>query len=102
MEEYGKAYIDGNTDQQVGVTNVVVIKTACRNTGDSLGHITVDLSSGGTGYFACGGKVIDLTWSKSYPDGQLYYKDLDGNPITFGAGHTYVCVVPTNSQVSFS
>ena len=101
-EEYGKAYIDGNTGEQVGVTNVVVIKTACRNTGDSLGHITVDLSSGGTGYFACGGKVIDLTWSKSYPDGQLYYKDLDGNPITFGAGRTYVCIVPTNSQVSFS
>ena len=101
-EEYGKAYIDGNTGEQVGVTNVVVIKTACRNTGDSLGHITVDLSSGGTGYFACGGKVIDLTWSKSYPEGQLHYKDLDGNPITFGVGRTYVCVVPTNSQVSFS
>ena len=102
VEEYGSPYIDGNTGEQVGVTNVVVIKTACRNTGDSLGHITVDLSSGGTGYFACGGKVLDLTWSKSYPDGQLYYKDLDGNPITFGAGRTYVCIVPTNSQVSFS
>lgn len=101
-EEYGKAYIDGNTGEQVGVTNVVIIKTACRNTGDKLGHITVDLSSGGTGYFACGGKVIDLTWSKSYPDGQLYYKDLDGNPITFGVGHTYVCVVPTDRTVSFS
>ena len=101
-EEYGKAYIDGNTGEQVGVTNVVIIKTACRNTGDSLGHITVDLSSGGTGYFACGGKVIDLTWSKSYPDGQLYYKDLDGNPITFGVGRTYVCVVPTDRTVSFS
>ncbi|WP_297210716.1 DUF3048 domain-containing protein [uncultured Flavonifractor sp.] len=101
VEEYGSPYIDGNTGAQVGVTNVVVIKTACRNTGDSLGHITVDLSSGGTGYFACGGKVIDLTWSKSYPDGQLHYKDLDGNPITFGVGHTYVCVVPLDSQVSF-
>ena len=101
-EEYGKAYIDGNTGEQVGVTNVVIIKTACRNTGDKLGHITVDLSSGGTGYFACGGKVIDLTWSKSYPDGQLYYKDLDGNPITFGVGRTYVCVVPTDRTVSFS
>lgn len=101
-EEYGKAYIDGNTGEQVGVTNVVIIKTACRNTGDKLGHITVDLSSGGTGYFACGGKVIDLTWSKSYPDGQLHYKDLDGNPITFGVGRTYVCVVPTDRTVSFS
>ena len=102
VEEYGKSYIDGNTGEQVGVTNVVVLKTACRNTGDSLGHITVDLSSGGTGYFACGGKVIDLTWSKEYPDGQLHYSDLEGNPIAFGVGRTYVCIVPLDSQVSFS
>lgn len=101
IEEYGGAYIDGNTGEQVGVTNVVVIKTACRNTGDSLGHITVDLSSGGTGYFACGGKVIDITWSKDYPDGQLHYYDLEGKPITFGVGRTYVCVVPTDAKVVF-
>ena len=49
-----------DSGEQVAVTNVIVLKTACRYTGDSLGHITVDLSSGGTGYFACGGKVIDL------------------------------------------
>lgn len=102
VEEYGEAYIDGNTQQQVGVTNVVIIQTACRNTGDSLGHITVDLSSGGTGYFACGGKVIDITWSKSYPDGQLRYSDLDGNPITFGVGRTYVCIMPEEHHVVFS
>ena len=37
---------------------MIVLKTACRYTGDSLGHITVDLSSGGTGYFACGGRSL--------------------------------------------
>ena len=94
VEEYGAAYIDGNTQEQVEVTNVVILKTACRNTGDYLGHITVDLSSGGTGYFACGGK--------QYPSGQFHYTDSNGNPITFGVGTTYVCVVPTDCQVSFS
>ena len=49
VSEYGDAYIDGNTGEQVGVTNVVVLRTACRSTGDSYGHVSVDLSSGGTG-----------------------------------------------------
>lgn len=102
IEEYGDAYIDGDTGEQVGVTNVVVLKTAIRNTGDSLGHMTVDLSSGGTGYFACGGQTIDLLWSKDYPDGQLFYTDLEGDPITFGTGRTYVCIVPLDSQISIS
>lgn len=102
VEEYGSAYIDGNTNEQVEVTNVVILKTACRNTGDYLGHITVDLSSGGSGFFACGGKITELTWSKQAPSGQFYYEDTDGKPITFGAGTTYVCIVPTDCDVSFS
>ena len=101
VDEYGEAYIDGNTGEQVGVTNVVVLRTECRNTGDSYGHITVDLSSGGTGYFACGGRVIDIRWSKDYPDGQLRYTDAAGNPISFGVGRTYVNIVPTNAEVTF-
>ena len=102
VEEYGSPYIDGNTGAQVEVTNLVIIKTACRNTGDSLGHITVDLSSGGSGYFACGGKITELTWSKQAPSGQFHYTDAHGDPIVFGTGTTYVCVVPTNCDISFS
>ena len=101
VEEYGKAYIDGNSGEQVEVTNVVVIQTTIRNTGDSLGHITVDLSSGGSGYFACGGKITELKWSKRSPSGQFYYTDASGQPIQFGVGTTYVCIVPTSCQVSF-
>ena len=101
VEEYGEPYVDGESGEQVAVTNVIVLKTACRYTGDSLGHITVDLSSGGTGYFACGGKVIDLTWSKDFPDGQLQYYDLSGSPISFGVGRTYVVIVPLDCAVSF-
>ena len=102
VEEYGEPYIDGDTDEQVGVTNVVVLQTACRYTGDSLGHITVDLSGEGTGYFACGGQIIDIAWSKEAPDGQLHYYDLGGNPISFGVGRTYVMIVPLDCEISYS
>ena len=101
IEEYGEPYIDGNTGAQVGVTNLVVIQTACRNTGDSLGHITVDLSSGGEGYFACGGKIQEITWTKEAPDGQLRYYGPDGTPLTFGTGRTYVCIIPLDRQVTW-
>lgn len=100
-EEYGEAYIDGNTGEQVGVTNVVILRADCKNTGDSYGHIKVNLSGSGTGYFACGGKWIDLTWEKESPSGQFYYKDESGEPIVFGRGRTYVCIVPTESAVVF-
>lgn len=101
VEEYGNAYVDGNTGEQVGVTNVLVLRAACKNTGDSLGHITVDLS-GGTGYYACGGKVISITWSKTAPDGELQYTDTNGNPLVLGVGRTYVNIVPTESNVTFN
>ena len=99
VEEYGKPYVDGNTGETVAVTNVIVIKTACKNTGDKYAHITVDLSSGGAGWFACGGQYIPITWTKDFPDGQLRYFDAEGEPLTFGVGNTYVNIVPLDSDV---
>lgn len=101
VEQYGGAYTDGDNGEQVSVTNVVVILTACKNTGDKYAHITVDLASGGAGYYACGGQVVGITWSKGFPDGQLIYQDLNGNPLTFGVGQTYVNIVPLDSVVKF-
>lgn len=101
VDEYGEAYIDGNTGDQVAVTNVIIIETACTATYDALDHINVDLHSGGTGYFACGGSYIPITWSKSYPDGQLVYTMEDGTPLTLGQGNSYVNIVPLNCAVTF-
>lgn len=99
VSEYKAPYIDGNTGEQVGVTNVIVIRAKLGYTGDSYGHVTIDLKSGGTGYFACSGKLVDILWTKDYPSGQFRYTDLDGNPITFGRGKTYVNIVPSDAAV---
>lgn len=99
VSQHQKPYVDGNSSEQVGVTNVVVLKAKLGYTGDKYDHVTIDLKSGGTGYFACGGKLIDLVWEKDYPSGQLRYTDLQGNPIVFGRGKTYVNIVPTDQTV---
>ena len=46
-EEYEEPYIDGNTGEQIAVTNVLILRTKIQNTGDSQGHTNVELK--GTG-----------------------------------------------------
>lgn len=102
VSEYGKPYMDGNTEEQVEVTNLLILKARCTNiAGDTYGRITVDLG-GGEGWFACGGSYVPIRWEKKYPDGQLCYYTDDGRPLTLGQGRSYVCIVPIRSAVEFS
>lgn len=102
VEEYGNAYIDGNTGEQVAVTNVLIIKTACNVIrGDDAGRITVDLTSGGEGYFACGGRAIPIKWSKADRNSPIVYTALDGTDIELGRGTSYVNIVPLNANITF-
>ena len=103
VEEYGNPYVDGNTGEQVGVTNVIVLRTSCSVIpGDDAGRLTVDLTSGGDGWFACGGKIIPIRWSKTDRDSQLVYTDQAGVPITLGRGTTYVNIIPNRNEITVS
>ncbi|MEG1747148.1 MAG: DUF3048 domain-containing protein [Oscillospiraceae bacterium] len=99
IEEYGAAYIDGNTNEQVAVTNVLILKTDCHAI-DDYGRLAVDLTSGGDGFYACGGAFVPITWSKASRNDQFVYKDAAGNPITLGIGKSYVCIVPNSRQIT--
>lgn len=99
--QYDDAYIDGNTNQQVGVTNLLVLYTEVYNSGDSAGHMVIDLQGSGTGTYFCGGKAIDIEWRKAQMSDPFTYYLTDGTPLSLGAGHTYVCVVPNSADVTF-
>lgn len=98
VEQYGSAYIDGNDGTQISAANLLVLQTECTVV-DSAGRLTVDLSSG-TGWFACGGKYIPITWEKGARDQQLRYYAADGQPLTLGQGKSYVCIIPENRQIT--
>lgn len=102
VEEYDKAYVDGNNGEQVAVTNVLVLRTDCSLIpGDDADRITVDLSGEGDGWFACGGKMIPIRWNKDGVNDQLTYLTLDGEAVVFGVGNSYVNIVPLDSEVQF-
>lgn len=100
VEEYGKPFVDGNTGEQLAMTNVVVIRTSCKAI-DSYGRMRVDLSGySGDGWFACGGKVIPINWSKAGLDDPIVYTCQDGSPVTFGQGNSYVNIIPLSNEIT--
>ncbi len=102
VSQYNAPYVDGNTGEQVGVDNLLILKTACEVIpGDDHGRLTVNLTSG-KGFYACGGKYIPITWQKRGRNQPLYYYTTDGRQISLQQGSSYVCIVPISSEVTFS
>ena len=100
IEEYGSPYVDGNTGDQVSVTNVLILKTDCSAIpGDTEGRISVDLTQG-DGLYACGGKIVPIKWSKASVDAPLVYTTMDGQPLVMGAGNSYVNIIPLENEIS--
>ena len=103
VSQYGGAYTDGNTGEQVGVTNVLVLETAISViSGDKAGRLTVQLTGSGSGTYFCGGKAVAIRWSKADRNSQFVYTLADGTPLTMGQGNSYVCIMsPKTSQLSY-
>ena len=101
ISQYGSAYTDGNTGEQVGVTNVLVLETDINViSGDSAGRLTVKMTGTGKGTYFCGGKSIPIQWSKADRNSPFVYKLTDGTPLALGQGTSYVCIMdPDNSRI---
>jgi hypothetical protein len=100
LKQYGAEYIDGNSSAAPRFENVVVIY-AEHKTLDSAGRLGVTLVGGGEGYFVNGGKQAEITWSRTELGGVFSYAYKSGKSVEFGAGKTFICVVPTDSKVTF-
>jgi hypothetical protein len=58
-----------------------------------------DFVAGGTGYYACGGKLIPLTWTCDGEDQPFRFFTESGEPLAFGVGNTYIAIAPVDSPV---
>ena len=97
VEQYDSPFIDGNDGSQISTTNVLVLQTDYSIMDDGY-YSDVSLTSG-TGYFACGGKMIPINWEKGDHYNQLRYYTQDGKPLTLGVGKSFVCIAPTSRDV---
>lgn len=97
--QYSKEMTDGNTGEAVTFENLLVLEVSTTSDGK---YVFMDLTGHGSGWFASGGKMIPIQWSRDSNKVPFTFTTASGEPITFKTGHTYIGLVPTGSPVSFA
>jgi len=95
----GKPLTDAADGSQISATNVVVLRVAVdRSFKDPrYGFVPKTLLEGtGSGMAFSGGKVLNLTWSKTAQNQYVSLKDAAGNSVMLLPGNTWFELVPTD------
>ena len=103
VEQFGKPHTDGTTGEQLAVKNVLILQTNIyRIKGDSAGRLSVRTTGSGTGKFACGGKVENITWSRSNDNKPMQFFNEAGEELKFGVGTTYINIISNSTEYTFA
>ena len=101
--QYKKDFVDANNNSRASFANVLIIKTSVTPIpGDGAGRLNVDTVGGGDGYFVCGGKYIEINWSRADKASPFVYTLKNGSELEFGRGSTFICIIPTSQDAVFS
>ena len=94
--QYGKLMQDQITAETEAFENVVIMEATITANGI---YQVADFVAGGTGYYACGGKIIPITWQCDGEQSPFRFFTADGQPLSFGQGNTYIAITQPNSSI---
>lgn len=95
--QYDKEMYDGATGEPEAFRNVIIMLAQIKMIGM---YYDADFPAGGEGYYACGGKMIPITWSADDEFSPFRFFTADGQPLNMGVGNTYIAIAPVGSPVS--
>lgn len=95
-------YVDGATDEQVGVSNVLVLYTdVSRIKGDDKGRMAVRTTGTGDGLLFRDGRCYEINWERSSETVCFSFLNKSGNPVPLAVGSSYINIVGTSAQVTW-
>ena len=98
-----REFTDANDNSKPAFKNILIIKTSVSLIqGDDSGRLNVTTTGNGTGYYISDGKYIEINWSRADQSSPFRYTLTNGNPLELGVGKTYICIIPTNQDATFS
>ena len=101
MTQFRRDFVDANDGSRPGFTNVIVMRTSITSMqGDGAGRQNVVTVGEGEGYFINGGRSIPINWSRANRESPLVFTNLDGSPLEFGRGTTYIGVTSIRADVT--
>ena len=98
--QYDKMMVDQFTEEPETFENVVVMFT--QMTTMKHGYHVADFLMGGSGYYACNGKIIPLTWICEGDNQPFRFYTLEGDPLPFGVGNTYIAISSPAGEVTWT
>lgn len=100
VSQFGAPYIDGATEEQTAVINVLVL-FAHFSVLDGEGRLGVEFNTGGEGYFINGGRAIPIRWSKDSYTSPFVYTLENGEPLELGIGRSFISIIQSGNDVLF-
>lgn len=97
--QHGKEMTDFYTGEPETFENVIIMMADIAI--NNHGYHDADFLAGGPGYYACGGKLIPITWGCDAEDTPFWFRTEDGKELTLGVGNTYIAVAPLESTVVY-
>lgn len=102
VEEYGAPYIDGNTDEQVAVKNVLVLYTDISQiAGDEAGRLKVRTTGSGKGLMLREGCLFHITWERASESDRFSFYLENGQQADLAVGNSYINIVKTGTNVTW-
>ena len=93
-------YVDGQTDEPVGVSNVLVLYTDVSLVkGDSAGRMSVRTTGTGDGLLLRDGLVYEITWQRDKRTDNYSFLDRTGRSIPLAVGPSYINIVSASAKV---
>lgn len=98
LNQYGIDYIDGNTNEKVEFSNVLVLEAARSVLSNGL-HIQMETVGEGPGYLLRDGVAVPITWSRADSAAPYVYKTAEGADVYLATGSTYIAVIADGAPV---
>ncbi len=103
LTQHGSAYVDGDNNQRISATNVLILRTEVHAiASDTAGRMSVDVTGSGAGTLCLGGQSVAISWSRADNYSPFAFKTADGSPLELAPGKSYICIISDEATVEIS
>lgn len=95
--QYGSPQIDENNGNQIAVKNVFVLFVRVALADDNY-RTDYFFEEGGSGYYICDGKIINVTWTKPDVHDPIKVFNEAGEEVEVNRGKSYICLVRSSNE----
>lgn len=88
--QYGKVMTDQITGEEEAFNNVLILVAGMY---ENYIYSEATFQTGGTGYYACGGRIIPIVWECEKESNPFRCMTLDGEPLQINVGNTYMGII---------